>query len=81
MSVNTATADVYVGGGSPFRIGTSASKTVSFYGATPVAQRGYTSAVHATAACASSAAFGATQAAILVEVMSTLIGLGVWATA
>lgn len=62
-------------------IGASATDKVAFYGAVPVVQRPYSSAVHATAALASSASFGATQTAVLHEVMRTLIGLGVWATA
>ncbi len=79
---NVVTSPVaYLGGGGPYVIGSYASATVAFYGATPVAQRAYASSVHATAALASSAAFGASQAAILTEVMNTLIGLGVWATA
>ncbi len=58
----------------------SASEKVAFYGAVPVIQRAYSSAVHATSAQASSASFGATQLATLNEIMKTLIGLGVWAT-
>jgi hypothetical protein len=54
---------------------------VGFYGATPVAQRTYSSAVHATSALATSASFGATQLAAVQEIQNTLIGLGVWATA
>ncbi len=55
--------------------------TAGFYGKTPVAQRTYASSVHATAALASSLAFGAAQAAIVVELMNTNIALGIWATA
>lgn len=62
-------------------IGKSASKKVGFYGATPVIQRAYSSAVHATSALASSTDFGATQLAAVQEIQKTLIGLGVWATA
>lgn len=62
-------------------LGTSSAKKVGFYGKAPVAQRAYSSAVHATSAIASSAAFGATQLAVLNEIQNTLIGLGVWATA
>jgi hypothetical protein len=54
---------------------------VAFYGATPAAQRAYSSAVHATSALATSSDFGATQLAALQEVQNTLIGLGIWATA
>lgn len=61
--------------------GKNASAEISFYGATPVAQRPYTSAVHATAGIATSSSFGATQLAAVQEIQKTLIALGVWATA
>lgn len=54
---------------------------VGFYGVTPVSQRTYTAAVHATSAQAVSASFGATQLATLQEIQNTLIAIGVWATA
>lgn len=54
---------------------------VGFYGKVPVVQRPYSSAVHATSGYASSASFGATQLAIVVEIANTLVGLGIWATA
>lgn len=63
------------------RLGRSASELISFYGAAPVAQRAYSSAVHATSALASSTDFGATQLAAVQEIQKTLIALGVWATA
>lgn len=53
---------------------------IGFYGTTPVVQRPYTAAVHATSAQAVSASFGATQLATLQEIMKTLTGLGIWAT-
>ena len=56
------------------------TKKIGFYGKVPVAQRAYSSAVHATAGVATSASFGATQLAALQEIQLTLIGLGVWAT-
>ena len=59
----------------------SASDKVGFYGVTPVIQRAYSSAVHATSALASSTDFGATQLAAVQEIQKTLIGLGIWATA
>ena len=62
------------------QVGKSATEKIAFYGAAPVAQRAYSSAVHATSAQAVSASFGATQLATLQEIMKTLIGLGVWAT-
>ena len=63
------------------KLGTLATSKVGFYGKTPVVQRAYSSAVHATSALATSTAFGATQLAALQEIQLTLIGLGVWATA
>ena len=62
-------------------VGPSASGAVGFYGTTPVVRRAYTAAVHATSAQATSASFGATQLATLQEIQSTLIGVGMWATA
>lgn len=58
-----------------------ADAKLGFYGKVPVVQRPYSSAVHATSAASSSSDFGATQLAILQEVMNTFIGLGIWATA
>jgi len=62
-------------------IGNSASEKIGFYGKVPVIQRPYSSAVHATSGMVSSASFGATQLAIVVEIANTLVGLGIWATA
>jgi len=62
-------------------LGNAAADTIGAYGATPVAQRGYSSALHATSGISSSADFGATQLAWAQEVQNTLIGLGIWATA
>lgn len=61
--------------------GKSASEKLAFYGAVPVAQRAYSSAVHATSALATSTDFGATQLAAVQEIQKTLIALGIWATA
>ena len=63
------------------QIGNGAAEKVAFYGATPVIQRAYSSAVHATSALSSSTDFGATQLAWAQEVTNTMIGLGIWATA
>lgn len=63
------------------QIGKSASEKVAFYGGVPVAQRAYSSAVHATSALATSTDFGATQLAAVQEIQKTLIALGIWATA
>lgn len=62
-------------------VGRSASDKVGFYGIAPVAQRAYSSAVHNSAALATSTAFGATQLAAIQEIQKTLVALGIWATA
>jgi hypothetical protein len=62
-------------------LGNDSTDKVSFYGAVPVVQRPYSSAVHASSALSSSTDFGATQLAWAQEVTKTLTGLGVWATA
>ena len=62
-------------------LGQSASDKVSLYGVTPVIQRAYSSAVHASSALSSSSDFGATQLAWAQEVTKTLWGLGIWASA
>ena len=61
--------------------GGASTDKLGFYGKVPVVQRPYSSAVHATSGYASSASFGATQLAIVVEIANTLVGLGIWATA
>jgi len=62
---------------------THTGTTVGVYGKVPVAQRAYSSAVHATSALVTSAGslFVASHLAALQEIQLTLIGLGVWATA
>jgi hypothetical protein len=62
------------------QIGKSATEKIGVYGAVPVVQRPYSSAVHATSALSSSSDFGATQLAAVQEIQKTLIGLGIWAT-
>lgn len=83
MALPSATDVEELGSGSSggLRMGRSASELIGFYGKAPVAQRAYSSAVHATSALASSSDFGATQLAALQEIQLTLIALGVWATA
>jgi len=63
------------------QIGRRAANKVGFYGRIPVVQRPFTAAVHNSTAVATSASFGATQLAAVQEIMNTLTGLGVWATA
>jgi hypothetical protein len=60
--------------------GGAASDKVALYGAVPVIQRAYSSAVHASSALASSASFGATQLAVVNEIQATLVALGIWAS-
>lgn len=83
MALPSGSDVVYVGpsGSGGVCIGQSASELVGFYGKAPVAQRAYSSAVHATSALSSSTDFGATQLAAVQEIQKTLIALGVWATA
>lgn len=61
--------------------GKSGTEKIGFYGKVPVVQRTFTASLHNTTAIASSTDFAAGQLAVLQEVMNTLIGLGVWATA
>lgn len=81
MALPRATDQEQLGSGSSggVTVGESGGK-VSVYGAVPVVQRPYSSAVHATSAISSSTDFGATQLAWAQEVTNTLIGLGIWAT-
>lgn len=58
--------------------GASASAKIGFYGATPVVQRA-TATTHTTTNMVTSASFGATQVAIVQEIMNTLIANGLWA--
>jgi len=60
--------------------GRTASDKVGFYGAVPVIQRPFSSAVHRTTGFVTSASVGATQAATVNEIQNTLIALGIWAT-
>lgn len=83
MALPRATDVEYVGssGSGGICIGQSASEKVGFFGAAPVIQRAYSSAVHASSAQASSSDFGATQLATVNEIIKTLVGLGVYASA
>ena len=83
MALPSATDVEYVGsnGSGGVCIGQTAAKKVGFYGLAPIAQRAYSSAVHASAGCVTSSSFGATQAAAVNEIQKTLAALGIWATA
>jgi len=61
--------------------GGSASDKIGFYGKVPVVQRTFVASLHNTTAIASSTDFTAAHLAVLQEVMNTLRGLGIWATA
>ena len=67
--------DIGAEGGSVF--GKDASAKIGFYGATPVVQRA-TATTHTTTAIAVSSSFGATQLAVVQEIMNTLIACGLW---
>ena len=62
------------GGSDGAKLGQSTADKIAFYGTTPVTQRA--SSVQATVA--SSASFGATQAALLNEIRDTLVALGIF---
>ena len=84
LGVANSTADIDSGvatGLSSFS--TASGSSVGLYGKVPVAQRAYSSAVHATSALVTSAGslFVASHLAAIQEIQSTLIGLGIWATA
>lgn len=83
MALPSATDIEYVGrnGTGGVVVGQTAAKKIGFYGKTPIVQRAYTSAVHASAGCVTSSSFGATQAAAVNEIQKTLVALGIWATA
>lgn len=65
-------------GPSGAQIGKSATEKIGFYGATPVVQRA-TATTHTTTNMVTSASFGASQVAIIQEIMNTLIENGMWA--
>jgi len=81
MSIPSSYERLDYGSPSGSQWGGSSTDKCAFFGGTPVVQRAYSSAVHATSAQASSASFGVTQLATLNEVINTLVGLGIYATA
>lgn len=83
LGVANSTADIDSGTISGVTsLGTASGSTIGLYGKVPVAQRAYSSAVHATSALVTSAGslFVASHLAAIQEIQNTLIGLGVWAT-
>lgn len=57
-------------------LGQTVTDKIAFYGYTPVVQRASSNQV--TTNIAVSASFGATQLAVIQEIMNTLTGLGIW---
>jgi hypothetical protein len=57
-------------------VGQSASDLIALYGGTPASQRA--SSIQVASALASSADFGATQLAVVQEIMNTLTAIGAW---
>ena len=60
-------------------LGQSATDTISFYGATPVAQRAASIQAASVVSVSSNITVAASLTAWIVEVTATLTGLGVWA--
>lgn len=75
--------NAYLGGGSPWLVGSSSTSLVSFYGAAPVAQPTKPVAVVTTAPALSSYGFTYAQAAAIITAINTgitaLTTLGLWA--
>jgi hypothetical protein len=67
-----------LGNGSPDGTGVvqSASELLNLYGGTPVSQRASSNQVSSNIAV--SASFGATQLAVIQEIMNTLSAIGAW---
>jgi hypothetical protein len=61
--------------------GTSKNDKLGFYGKVPVVQRTFVASLHNTTAIASSTDFTAAHLAVVQEIMNTLRGIGLWATA
>ena len=59
-------------------LGQSATDTISFYGATPVAQRTATIQAASVVSVSSNITIAASLTAWIVEVTATLTGLGLW---
>ncbi len=60
-------------------LGQSVTDKISFYGVTPIVQRA-TATTHTTSNAVTSASYGASQVAIVQEIMNTLIAFGLWAS-
>lgn len=68
----------YLSDGNPdgIALGQSASDLIALYGGTPASQRASSNQV--TTNIAVSASFGATQLAVIQEIMNTLTAIGAW---
>lgn len=64
------------GAGDGTSIGQNTSDLIAMYGGTPVSQRASSNQV--TSNIAVSASFGATQLAVIQEIMNTLAATGLW---
>ena len=60
------------------RLGQTAADKVSFYGATPVAQRAAATQAASVVSVSSNITIAASLTAWILEVTNTLVGLGVW---
>lgn len=77
-STSAAVRQISDGNSQGTSLGQSATDKISFYGVTPVVQRA-TATTHTTTNMVTSASFGATQVAIIQEIMNTLAASGLWA--
>lgn len=70
----------YVGDNNPdgTSLGLDATKKVSMYGATPIAQRALAAQATSLVGTASSTAVDTALKAAVIEIMSTLTALGIW---
>ncbi len=59
-------------------LGQSATDTISFYGATPVSQRSSSSQATSNLSTASSTAIDTQSKAAIIEIMNTLVALGLY---
>ncbi len=59
-------------------LGQSATDTISFYGATPVSQRSSSSQATSNLSTASSTAIDTQTKAAIIEIMNTLVALGLY---
>jgi hypothetical protein len=76
MAIPTSFEQVTYNSPDGAQMGKSATEKIGFYGATPVVQRASSNQV--TTNIAVSASFGATQLAVVQEIMNTLTAVGLW---